>query len=286
MLNEKERITNVTIMVIFVIGLMIMSSNSNSNYFMTSFITDEMKLRVYTSDDGVVFKQFNEIEYYPEQGNKTVRDPSFLEIGDYYYIVYTVIEWGTGNYIGMCRTSDFKEFEELPFLEVGDFYKVWAPAFYTDNGNNYIIINANLSEEQQDFQSYILTYDAEKHVVGESSQIEGLPKNVIDTQIYKIEDTYYLFYKNEDTKYIELAEASELTGKYDVIGSGDWAGWGNTLEGPALIGLEDGTFRLYLDNYEEHQIYYSDSADIKEGWTEKKRIAPNGIAHPDIKVKF
>jgi hypothetical protein len=236
---------------------------SKTKFLMTSFINDEMKLQVYESFDGVNFRQRQDINYVPQQGNQTVRDPSITKIGEYYYIVYTVIDWGTG-----------------------DFYKVWAPAFYTEGDNTYIIINANESEEDQNFQSYILQYDAEEHALSEVRKLEGLPANVIDAQIYKTDGMYYVFYKNEDTKYIELACASNLTGVYEIVGQADWAGWGNSLEGPALIQLENGTYRLYMDNYEEHQIYYSDSTSLTEGWTQKCAISPDMAAHPDVKIEF
>ena len=42
-------------------------------------------------------------------------------------------------------------------------------------------------------------------------------------------------------------------GEYNVIGSDDWAGWGKTLEGPCLVQRRNGSYVIYLDNYEEHQ---------------------------------
>lgn len=263
------------IVLVILIALTTVNKKKSDSFLVTSFNTDEMKLLVYESEDGVTLHKKN-VRYFPRLGNKTVRDPSFIKVGDEYYIVYTVIDWGTGHEIGMCKTKDFYAYEELSHISVGDFNKVWAPTFYTEGDKIYIIANAAYEDEQ--FSSYIMEYNIDNNTVSEPIKIKGLPSNVIDTEIYKTKDKYYLFYKNEDTKYVELAVCNELMGEYKVIGTGDWAGWGNTLEGPCLVQRSNGKYILYLDNYEEHQIYYSESEDL-ENWSEKKPISVKNIAH-------
>lgn len=263
------------IVLVILIALTTVNKKKSDSFLVTSFNTDEMKLLVYESEDGVTLHKKN-VRYFPRLGNKTVRDPSFIKVGDEYYIVYTVIDWGTGHEIGMCKTKDFYAYEELSHISVGDFNKVWAPTFYTEGDKIYIIANAAYGDEQ--FSSYIMEYNIDNNTVSEPIKIKGLPSNVIDTEIYKIKDKYYLFYKNEDTKYVELAVCNELMGEYNVIGTDDWAGWGNTLEGPCLVQRSNGKYVLYLDNYEEHQIYYSESEDL-ENWSEKKPISVKNIAH-------
>lgn len=263
------------IVLVILIALTTVNKKKSDSFLVTSFNTDEMKLLVYESEDGVTLHKKN-VRYFPRLGNKTVRDPSFIKVGDEYYIVYTVIDWGTGHEIGMCKTKDFYAYEELSHISVGDFNKVWAPTFYTEGDKIYIIANAAYEDEQ--FSSYIMEYNIDNNTVSEPKKIKGLPSNVIDTEIYKTKDKYYLFYKNEDTKYVELAVCNELMGEYNVIGTGDWAGWGNTLEGPCLVQRSNGKYILYLDNYEEHQIYYSESEDL-EKWSEKKPISVKNIAH-------
>ena len=260
---------------IILIMLTTVNWKKTDRFLVTSFNTDEMKLLVYESEDGVNFHKKN-VSYFPQLGNKTVRDPSYIKVGEEYYIVYTVIDWGTGHEIGMCKTEDFYDYEELPHISVGDFNKVWAPTFYKEDDKIYIIVNAAYEDEQ--FSSYIMEYNIVNHTVSEPTKIMGLPSNVIDTEIYRIKDQYYLFYKNEDTKYVELAVCNELMGEYHVIGTNDWAGWGNTLEGPCLVQKSDGKYVIYLDNYEEHQIYYSESDDL-EKWSEKQPISLKDIAH-------
>ena len=78
----------------------------------------------------------------------------------------------------------------------------------------------------------------------------------------KVGSTYHVFAKNETTKYIEHATATSLTGPWTIVGSGNWAGWGSGLEGPALVQLPDGRWRLYFDNYAAGHYYYADSSDL------------------------
>lgn len=268
------------IILVILIVLTTVKWKKTDRYLITSFNTDEMKLLVYESDDGAVFHKKN-VRYFPRLGNKTVRDPSYIKVGGEYYIVYTVIDWGTGHEIGMCKTKDFYSYEELPHISVGEFNKVWAPTFYVENNKIYIIVNAAYEDER--FASYIMEYDIKSNTVSEPVKLKGLPSNVIDTEIYKINEQYYLFYKNEDTKYVELAVCSELLGEYKVIGSDDWAGWGKDLEGPCLVQKSDGKYLLYLDNYDEHQIYITESDDLKK-WSDKKPISIGNIAHLCIKT--
>ena len=140
------------VVIIILIVLTTVDSKKTDKFLVTSFNTDEMKLLVYESQDGVKLYKRN-VSYYPRRGNKTVRDPSYCKVGDEYYIVYTVTEWGTGHEIGMCKTKDFYSYEELPCISVGDFNKVWAPTFYKENDKVYIIANAAYEDEQ--FSSYM-----------------------------------------------------------------------------------------------------------------------------------
>lgn len=256
---------------------------NENQYLMSSFNNEEMKLLLFESKDGVTFTSRN-VEYTPTQGNCTVRDPSITKIGQEYHIVYTTVAWGTGSQIGFCKTDDFLSFQEQSYIQVGNFNKVWAPTFFQDeDGENvYIIFNAAYQDEV--FSSYIVKYYPDSHSIDNPVKIEGLARNVIDTEIYSVNDQYYLFYKNEDTKYIEMATSQNICGPYNRVKTDDWAGWGNTLEGPCLIEM-NGKYRLYMDNYEEHQIYYSESQDLQV-WTEKMPISPSNIAHPCVvKVK-
>jgi hypothetical protein len=45
-------------------------------------------------------------------------------------------------------------------------------------------------------------------------------------------------------------------------GTGDWAGWGSYREGPALVRLDNGAWRIFFDGYGDGSYYCSGSFDI------------------------
>jgi hypothetical protein len=83
-----------------------------------------------------------------------------------------------------------------------------------------------------------------------------------DSFIVKVGGTYHNFPENETTKYVEHATATSLDGPWRFVGTGDRAGWGSGLEGPAPVRLPDGRWRLYFDQYGNRRYHYADSADL------------------------
>jgi hypothetical protein len=103
----------------------------------------------------------------------------------------------------------------------------------------------------------------------------GTPPNNIDTYIVKIGADYHAFTKNEDTKYIEHATATSIDGPWDFgTDVQDWAKWGSHREGPALLDLGNGKWRLFCDGHGNGYEMYSDSSDTFATWTPLKAL-PN-----------
>jgi hypothetical protein len=101
--------------------------------------------------------------------------------------------------------------------------------------------------------------------------------------VVKREGTFYLWYKNETTKYIEYASSTSLTSGYTVVESGDWAGWGSGLEGMTLVHLEPDTWRIYFDDYNNDVFYWSESDDGWATWSAKTAVeTPYYTQHPHI----
>jgi hypothetical protein len=96
----------------------------------------------------------------------------------------------------------------------------------------------------------------------------------------KVGNVYNIFAKNDQatSKYIEHATATNLTGPYTFVGTGNWAGWGPKLEGPSLYQLDNGTWRILLDGYAAKQYYYSDSTDNFKTWTAKNHFPTVSLA--------
>ena len=188
----------------------------NYNYIMVTFDYDAMKLNILGSKDGIAFNVLYENCYTPKLGNKTLRDPSIIYHNGYFYITYTVIDWGEGNVIGMAKSKDLENWEELPQLLTNTtFTKVWAPAWFEDEGKLYIIVNG--STDGTNFKSYIFEYLEDSHTLNNMNLISIKGRdNVIDTHIYKYGQKYIITTKDETKKTTLIGFADNFIGEFDM----------------------------------------------------------------------
>lgn len=118
-----------------------------------------------------------------------------------------------------------------------------------------------------------------------TAALSGIATGSYDPFIVKIGSTYYCWYKNEVSKFIEYATASALTGPYTVIKSGDWAGWGKSEE-ISLVQISGAHWRAYFGplNAAADVLFpmnYSDSFDSWATWSARVPLNPqlyyNGV---------
>ena len=106
--------------------------NGNSN----------QKLIVQGSDDGEKFYEIAPEGCYIPKLASSLRDPSIVKVGEYFYITYTTIAFNKGNTIGFVKTKDFINFENEKLFTIGSFQRIWSPCWFKDGTNLWIIINA------------------------------------------------------------------------------------------------------------------------------------------------
>lgn len=257
----------------------ITDSISKSDLLIVSaFSNTESALDLYLSADGKNFNKLNkEPLYRPVSG--VLRDPSIIKRGDYYYIVYSAVpsdaNFNTSKY-EVIKSRNLKDWElvgEFDWLSFhGSFSQgVWAPEWFVDDDDKVYVIVAF------DFITYIIEH------TGNELETAGTPinlspagingSNYIDGTIIKEDGDYVMFIKNEDTKFIERFQSNSLLSGYTKTGTGDWAGWGASVEGPCIIRLSDNSVRIYLDAYASAQYFYSSSASAKSNtWTTKQQL--------------
>ncbi|WP_431047978.1 glycoside hydrolase family 43 protein [Streptomyces sp. P1-3] len=206
--------------------------------------------------------------YTPPTG--LIRDPSLIRHTDgSYYIAYTT-NW-TGNTIGLARSTDRVtwRFVANHTLPVAGLTRTWAPEWFVDDdGRVHLVVSLDTTNDYT-FRPHLLTaLDASLTRWSTPKPLTGLDRaNYIDTFVVRHGGKYHAITKQETTKYLEHAVADRLEGPYTFIGTGDWAGWGNWREGPALVRLDNGGWRIYFDGYTEKKYYYSDSLDGLRTWT-------------------
>lgn len=279
-----------------------------SRYTMTAFTNaSETDMYVYESNDGTGFRSIHDRAYRPPFG--LVRDPSIFRHPDgTYYLTYTT-GWD-GMTIGFARSPDrvhwtFQRFYPIPFCCVGIpgtgsstgsapgtgsaavgsaaigsggtgsalspvVSHAWAPSWFIDGDRINIVVSLSSGG---DFVPYLMTaLDPGMTLWSLPVPLNGIGTNHIDTVIVKTGPQYHAFTKNETTKYVEHAIAPTPTGPYSIVAAGNWAGWGKLKEGPSLVQLDDGRWRIFLDAYTEHRYVYSDSADGFRTWSPMRNL--------------
>ncbi|MET8154079.1 glycoside hydrolase family 43 protein [Actinoplanes sp. NPDC049668] len=243
------------------------------HYLMTAFTnSSESNMYVYDSSNATDYSLIRANAFTPPSG--LIRDPSVMRHTDgYYYIVYTT-NW-TGNTIGFARSADHVNWTFLRNVTVGlngSTGSTWAPEWFKDtDGSIHVIFSASTAGTAGQFQPYRITATSADLSTWSARAAIGIPANHIDTFVVRSGGTYHAFVKNETTKYIEHATASSLTGPWTFTGTGNWAGWGSGLEGPALVQLPSGAWRLYFDQYGAGRYYYADSTNLNT-WSAKTEL--------------
>ncbi len=246
--------------------------------------SSQSNMYIYHSTDGLHFSKLAGPAYTPPHGD-LVRDPSIMHYTDgNYYVTYTT-NW-TGHTIGLASSHDRLHWTFLANITMPPgTYETWAPEWFKDSdGSIHIIVNLNRRNAgDANFSPYELNLNLTKIHANQLAWNPAVPlanigPNDIDSFVVKIGNVYHAFVKNETTKYIEQATATHLDGPYTFGDTtGDWAGWGRNLEGPALYQLDNGNWRIVMDGYSSGQYYYSDSSDNFKTWT-PKAILPDNLS--------
>ncbi|MFE3824515.1 family 43 glycosylhydrolase [Streptomyces sp. NPDC059092] len=250
------------------------TSAAVTRYTMTAFTnSSESNMYVYESADALGYTLLKGPAYTPPSG--LIRDPSLIRHTDgYYYIAHTT-DW-TGNTIGFARSRDRTnwQFHARHTLPVAGLARTWAPEWFVDaDGRTHIVVSLDTTNTYT-FRPHLLTAtDASLRTWTAPKPLAGLDRsNYIDTFVVRHDGKYHAITKQETTKYLEHAVADRLEGPYTFTGTGDWAGWGSWREGPALVQLDNGGWRIYFDGYAEQKYYYSDSLDGLRTWTPIRQL--------------
>lgn len=293
-------------MVMFcVVGLVVAASGSSGaappgwRYTLVAFSnTSDRDMDVFESVDGTVFRMVQPSAFRPPSG--VVRDPSIFRNSDgLYYIAYTT---GNGASIGFARSGDRVNWTPMgnypvPFCcallpGTGDgtgsagppgssgsagskdgpslspfTTKAWAPEWFVDGDRVHVILSMSTGGG---FVPYLMTaLDPSLALWSPPVPLAGIGADHIDTTLVKVGSTYHAFTKNEATKVIEHAVAPSLTGPYSFLPPGNW---GTLVEGPAVVQLPNGDWRIYLDAYTEGKYLYSDSTDGLRTWSPMQEV--------------
>jgi hypothetical protein len=157
--------------------------------------------------------------------------------------------------------------------------QVWAPELFVESNNVNVFFAAQSTNYGSFFQIYSVTatnsaftgWTAPNLI---TNLIMTSSHHAIDPFVFKDGTNYDLFFKDDNTKYICLAQSASLTSGYTVIRSNDWAGWGANLEAPCVEVRPDGQYILIADN---NQYFYSLSTNLLGPWTAMQAVNSPGL---------
>ncbi|HWS32157.1 MAG TPA: hypothetical protein VN408_05365 [Actinoplanes sp.] len=238
----------------------------------------DQELWVYRSTDGGLnYSVLYDTNFRGPTG--VLRDPSIIKRGSTYFIAYTVQSWTTNStYYAVARSTDLRNWTNVTTIPSGisSTKYTWAPEFYVEGGTTYLITNVAQTTCSACFRPYVYTaQNTDLTSWSGPQQMWGLGTNHIDAYVVKSGSTWHSFVKNETTKYIEhWTSTDRLTGGW--INRGNL--WASGYEGPSLVRLDDGRWRIYVDKYTNGGLWTATSSDLNT-WTGLSAVGCSGCRH-------
>ena len=186
------------------------------------------------SSDGYRFKPLNGNEplLFNELGTKGIRDPFTFRAQDgSFYIIGTDMRseagWNSNHALCIWHSDDLVNWEQYPLIDMLDYglegtCRAWAPeVFYDEEKEMYMIYWANCQhkESTDEWTNTVMWYAYTK----DFKQLETPPqilyappckKDAIDADIIYNDGTYYMYYKDENEKFICYVYSDKLEGPY------------------------------------------------------------------------
>ena len=247
------------------VGEVTQAVSASDPYIFATFDGDgatEQKLFIFTSTDGNNWGQLSTGFAGP---TGVLRDPSLIKNPNdgKWYIAYTVQSWTTqSTHFNIASSTDLYNWSHVTSVNAGvsGTAYTWAPEFYIEGSTIRLIVSLGNSSWQFTPHYYTALNSGLSSWSGPTNL--GLNANHIDTFVVKRNGVYNAFVKNETTKYIERATANSFGGPWTYVATGNWAGWGSGIEGPALFQNNDGSYTLFADNYSGTGIHKATSWDL------------------------
>jgi len=248
-----------------------------------TFSNDTMVLLAATSPDGATLTAAPGMAPYTDPYGRGVRDPSLARSGGRFVAAYTSppfaaylarsTSWSVAASADLNRWSFLAD---VPMTSIPGVTHVWAPDLLVDTDGSVYSYVAVSADGAVSFQTYVMkALDSSLTRWSAPTLVAGLGANTIDATVRRVGVDYVMFFKDETARTISRARASSPLGPFTLEMSGNWMGIAQTpVEGPALIQLPDGRYRLFYDAYTINQLRYVDSVDLNT-WT-----APQNLRYP------
>ncbi|MDR0573447.1 MAG: carbohydrate binding domain-containing protein, partial [Tannerella sp.] len=238
------------------------NKNSNKNGLHFAYSEDGYKWTAIGPEHS-----FLKCDYGNWGTEKKMRDPFILQGPDGIWRCIWTINWESDK-IGYAASKDLIHWGRQSYIpvmsELAEARNCWAPEMiYDEEKQQFVIFWAStikvdgewVVEEGTKYDHrmyYTTTKDFKTFAPAKLFFDPG--HNVIDATVRKIDDTYYMIYKDErelptPQKTLLAATGKNAEGPYTPISGEPFTkSW---VEGPATAQLPDGSFIIYMDAYRE-----------------------------------
>lgn len=250
--------------------------------------TGAMTLRTFTVENGNTLVNVTASQRYAGHNSPThgVRDPSVKRYNGRYIMAATKAL--VTNYLGpttefqLAYSEDLITWQHLALVPSGvpNTTQCWAPDLFIDyDGKMYVYYSVS-ANNLGSFQTYVRRCEDTTGAVWSAPvAVQGLPSpKAIDATVDRYGDRYVVFVKDESGKQINRAWGTSPFGPFTLDKTGTWMGTGPEVEGPDLIRLPDGRYRMYYDHYEPMpgRLCYKESTDLTNWGPEVQLVYPAG----------
>lgn len=269
-------------------------------FLLATFNNTEQQLRVLDSTNAASFEGYARgTSYTPPVGNN-LRDPSIVYYGGRYLLCHTAGNFGGVNYFSVLASPNAKTWTHLvdvSMASIGNVRWTWAPEwFLDDDGSLHVLVSASTTEQ--------ITI---KHIIYELHPINAndltLWSNPVpvtgpsafppwttsdtwvgtyDPYVVKRGNAYWMFFFNVRSSTIELARSTNsLTGPYEPQKTNNWQGIGTYKEGPTVLYLGGGRWRMIYADAIGSFLSYTDSTNNWQSWS-----LPQPVSMPGAPTNF
>lgn len=196
--------------------------------------------------------------------NKYLWDYSTIYFKGYFYIAYD-----NSEHIGILKTRDFVDFEDIIISKPIGFNLAYAPELFIDNNKIYLFIslgNGDGSIANSNFKTYYMV--ANDETFRNWSEIKpiniNIDKSLIDVFMVKNANIYHM-YLADDTNTIYEFTSNSLENTFTKVGD---IKFNHNVEAPSVVNI-DGTFYMYVDVYNDNYTVYKTSSNLID-WSEEK----------------
>ncbi len=280
--RHKSLVTSSMPLLAAILALLVLGTAARADRFLlATFNNGEQQLRILGSTNAADFTGYAQgIVYTPPPGNN-LRDPSIIHHGGRYYLCHTAGNFGGVNYFSVLVSDNLQNWTHVTdasMAAIGDVRWTWAPEwFLDDDGSLHVFVSAattpeistkHIIHELHPLSADLTQWSAPTPVTGPAfpSWADDEPGRVgaYDPYVVKRGEAYYMFHFDSVSSCIELARSTNsLTGPYEALGTNNWQGIGLYKEGPSVMYLGGGRWRMIFAD----AIYsYLNSTDSTNNW--------------------